>query len=107
MGAQAMLSVDEGRTWDTERRLNLMWYGQPYCGGLPDWSHFYPNGHPYSAQREDGKILTLYYRTADPRRYDSTIVEGVIWEVPAPGPDRTGGTTGWVGTEGQSGRLPG
>lgn len=82
MGAQAMLSADEGRTWDTEHRLNLMWYGQPYCAGLPDWGHFYPNGHPYSAQREDGKILTLYYRIADPRRYDSTVVEGVIWEVP-------------------------
>jgi hypothetical protein len=36
MRAQAMLSADEGRTWDTEHRLNLMWHGQPYCGGPPD-----------------------------------------------------------------------
>jgi hypothetical protein len=82
MGAQAMLSRDEGHTWDLEHRLNLMWYGQPYCGGLPAWGHPYANGHPYSAQRQDGLVLTLYYRLADPRRHDSTIVEGVIWEVP-------------------------
>jgi hypothetical protein len=83
MGAQALLSADEGKTWDLEHRLMLAWHGAPYCGSLPDWGHAYPNGHPYSAQREDGKILTLYYRTADPSNPHSTVVEGVIWEAPA------------------------
>jgi hypothetical protein len=83
MGAQAVLSPDQGETWDLDHRLMLAWHGAPYGGSLPDWGHPYPNGHPYSVQRSDGKVLTLYYRTADPARADSTVVEGVIWEVPA------------------------
>jgi hypothetical protein len=65
-----------------ETRFMLAWHGVPHCGSLPDWGHAYPNGHPYSAQRQDGRIVTLYYRTADPRRHDSTVVEGAVWELP-------------------------
>ena len=79
MGAQALLSEDEGRTWDMENRFMLCWFGA-LCWNA---EHPYPNGHPFSAQRPDGKIITAYYRTADPEDYRSTIIEGVIWSPPA------------------------
>ena len=83
MGAQAIISRDEGATWDLEHRYMLASHGAPYCGSLPDWGHPYPNGHPYSVQRSDGRILTLYYRTLNPAVYDSTVIEGVVWDLPA------------------------
>jgi len=78
MGAQALLSEDEGKTWDTENRLMLCWFGALCWNAV----HPYPNGHPFSTQRSDGKIITAYYRTSDPEDYLSTIVEGVIWDLP-------------------------
>lgn len=82
MGAQALLSRDGGATWDRSGMVMLFW------NGAFAWNarglHPYPNGHPFSAQRQDGRIVTLSYRTADPRDYRSTLVEAVIWEVPAP-----------------------
>ena len=86
MGAQAMISRDQGATRDEDHRYMLAFHGAPYCGSLPDWGHPYPNGHPYSAQRSDGRILTLYYRTMDPGRYDSTVIEGVVWDLPGIAP---------------------
>jgi len=78
MGAQALLSEDEGKTWDVENRLMLCWFGALCWNAV----HPYPNGHPFSAQRPDGRIITAYYRTADPEDYLSTVVEGVIWDLP-------------------------
>ena len=81
MGVQAMLSSDEGKTWDKSNTFMLAWHGA-FCWNAPGWFHPYPNGHPYSAQRQDGKIITVYYRTSDPENYKSTLVEAVIWDVP-------------------------
>ena len=78
MGAQALISEDEGETWDVEHRLMLCWFGALCWNAV----HPYPNGHPYSAQRADGRIITAYYRTTDPEDSLSTIVEGVIWSLP-------------------------
>ena len=78
MGAQAVLSNDEGLTWDMDNRFMLAWQGA-LCWNS---AHPYPNGHPCSTQRLDGKIVTAYYRTADPKDYQSTLVEAVIWDVP-------------------------
>ena len=75
MGAQALISEDEGGTWDVENRYMLCWFGA-LCWNA---DHPYPNGHPFSAQRVDGRIITAYYRTADPEDYLSTIIEGVVW----------------------------
>ena len=80
MGAQAILSNDEGVTWDKSNSYMLAWNGGFF------WNsprlHPYPNGHPYSTQRQDGAIVSLYYRAALPHDYRSTVVEAVIWNVP-------------------------
>ena len=78
MGAQAVLSNDQGKSWDLDQRFMLAWHGA-LCWGS---AHPYPNGHPYSTQRADGRIVTAYYRTADPKDDHSTLVEAVIWDVP-------------------------
>jgi hypothetical protein len=84
MGAQAILSNDEGRTWDAKNRFMLAWHGT-FAWNMPEgFLHPYPNGHPYSCQRADGKVVTTYYRTSDPLDYSSTVVEAVIWDVNAP-----------------------
>ena len=80
MGAQALLSSDQGQTWDMANRFMLAWQGS-LCWAGPN-IHPYPNGHPCSAQRQDGKIVTIYYRTADPAQFYSSLVEAVIWDVP-------------------------
>jgi hypothetical protein len=83
MGAQAIVSKDQGRTWDKESNFMLAWQGT-FAWNMPRGHlHPYPNGHPYSAQREDGKIISSYYRTGDPADYRSTLVEAVIWDPPA------------------------
>jgi hypothetical protein len=78
MGVQALISEDEGKTWNVENRFMLCWFGALCWNAM----HPYPNGHPFSAQRSDGKIITAYYRTTDPENYLSTIIEGVIWSLP-------------------------
>lgn len=80
MGAQAVLSSDQGQTWDMDNRFMLAWHGA-LCWHGPAL-HPYPNGHPCSTQRQDGKIVTAYYRTADPKDHQSTLVEAVIWDPP-------------------------
>ena len=52
----------------------LAWNGA-LCWGS---DHPYPNGHPSSTQRKDGKIVATYYRTADPKNFRSTIIEAVV-----------------------------
>jgi hypothetical protein len=48
-GVQGMLSRDEGRTWDGDRRLFLVGDATYDCG------------YPKSVQRDDGTIVTVYY----------------------------------------------
>ncbi|MEW5979945.1 MAG: hypothetical protein AB1898_29465 [Acidobacteriota bacterium] len=50
--------------------------------GFSPGLHPYPNGHPYSAQRQNGDIISVYYRAADPKDYRRTLVEAVIWKLP-------------------------
>ena len=49
-GVQAMLSRDEGASWDRKKKILLAWDGDH--GDL---------GYPVSVQRADGKIVTAYY----------------------------------------------
>ncbi|MBM3803547.1 MAG: hypothetical protein FJW26_14695 [Acidimicrobiia bacterium] len=72
------------KTWETKNRFMLAWHGT-FAWNMPEgFLHPYPNGHPFSCQRADGKIVTTYYRTSDPLNYSSTVVEAVIWEANAP-----------------------
>ncbi len=49
-GVQAMLSRDEGASWERKKKILLAWDGDH--GDL---------GYPVSVQRADGKIVTVYY----------------------------------------------
>ena len=49
-GVQAMLSRDEGASWERKKKILLAWDGDH--GDL---------GYPVSIQRADGKIVTVYY----------------------------------------------
>jgi len=75
-GAQAILSVDEGKTWNYNQRFILTWYG---------WdSHA---GYPWSIQLRDGDILTSYYVRkgfAAPKEVDINDIasEVVRWRLP-------------------------
>jgi len=65
-GAQAILSDDEGKTWNYGQRFILAWHG---------WdSH---SGYPWSIQLQDGDILTAYYL----RRGFSSLEEVDISEI--------------------------
>ena len=48
-GVQAMVSHDEGATWDTDNRILLVGDSDGDCG------------YPSSLQRDDGTIVTVYY----------------------------------------------
>jgi Neuraminidase (sialidase) len=49
-GVQAMISRDEGKTWNRKDRVVLAWDGDH--GDL---------GYPVTVQRPDGKLVTVYY----------------------------------------------
>jgi len=49
-GVQAMISLDEGKSWDRRRRVVLAWDGDH--GDL---------GYPVTVQRSDGRLATIYY----------------------------------------------
>ncbi|MDB6169557.1 MAG: exo-alpha-sialidase [Verrucomicrobia bacterium] len=49
-GVQAMISRDQGRTWDRNNRYILAWDGDH--GDL---------GYPVTVERKDGKLVTIYY----------------------------------------------
>jgi len=81
LGIQAILSSRDRMTWDTENRIMLAWHG-----GMHRLSHGYCRhtvGHPFTAQLPDGKLLTAYYRLADPFDAATCQVEAVTWEPPA------------------------
>lgn len=68
MGIRAVFSYDNGKTWDLDNIRILRDDGVGRGGNL---------GYPISAQREDGKIFTVYYMTTEE---GITHVAGTIWE---------------------------
>jgi hypothetical protein len=71
-GVQAILSRDEGRSWDRESRFQVVWDA--------------PNtdcGYPTSIQLSDGRIFTVYYQVDDLEKAPASAkAKGVIWRVP-------------------------
>ena len=49
-GVEAMVSRDEGKTWDRKRRVTLAWDG--------DHTDL---GYPVTVERADGRLVTAYY----------------------------------------------
>ena len=71
-GAQAMISRDDGRTWDRENRFQLVW-------DAPNTDCGYPN----SVELPDGRIFTAYYQVDDLADSPASAkVKAVIWTVP-------------------------
>jgi len=66
---RARLSGDDGKTWGDEITLRDDGAGRDI-------------GYPQTVQREDGKIVTVYYFQdhEQPERY----IAATIWEAPAP-----------------------
>lgn len=87
LGIQALVTHPDGRSWDHAGRLLLAWHGGMFP--LPGHAKGYCRhtvGHPYTAELPDGRLLTAYYRFADPFDGDSGQVEGLFWEPPDPSP---------------------
>jgi len=78
-GVQATLSLDQGRTWKEDSRFLLAWDG--------DHADL---GYPFSVERSDGKILTLYYivyKEIDVHGEKgiaplNAFTKSVIWQIP-------------------------
>ena len=78
-GVQAMISRDEGATWQKEKKILLEWDGDH--GDL---------GYPASIQRPDGRIVTTYYIVygeKDPWgdkgvALKNSYTKAVIWSLP-------------------------
>lgn len=71
-GAVAILSHDNGRTWDAKTRVVLA-----------DDAPIVDCGYPSSVQLPDGRILTVYYKVDDaPTAPESTKLNAVIWRLP-------------------------
>lgn len=69
-GAEAMLSFDEGKTWDYEHRISLGWDSSgPSCG--------YANG----IQLADGTILVTYYSMPSSVDYRKLWSDSVVYVV--------------------------
>ena len=64
-GVKVKISDDLGKTWSAPTHLASM----PATDG----------GYPSSVQRNDGKILTLFYTKTE----DTYVVKAIIWEVPS------------------------
>jgi len=70
MGAAAITSKDNGRTWDKEGKIILE-------GGAPNTDC----GYPSSVQLQDGSVVTLYYQVDDPNNALATAkCKKVIWQ---------------------------
>gem|GEM_PF-954614 len=72
-GVAAMLSEDNGRTWNTNQPIYLAYSTECYTG----W--------PTSVQLDDGSILTMVAVTAYAGRQDQTRAEVVRWQLPPRG----------------------
>jgi len=71
-GAVAMLSHDDGKTWDPKTRMVL-----------GDDAPLYDCGYPSSVQLPDGRIVTVYYKVMDAATAPaSTSLNVVIWRLP-------------------------
>ena len=65
-GIRACISHDEGKTWDINNTIVIK-----------EGALFWDMGYPASVQKEDGKIVTVYYwNNEDKTRY----IETAIWE---------------------------
>jgi hypothetical protein len=71
-GVQAMLSRDEGKTWERENRFQLVWDA--------------PNtdcGYPTSIELPDNRIFTVYYQVDDLEKAPASAkAKAVIWKIP-------------------------
>jgi hypothetical protein len=71
-GAVAMLSHDEGKTWDSKTRMVL-----------GDDAPLNDCGYPSSVQLPDGRIVTVYYKVQDAATApESASLNAVIWRLP-------------------------
>ena len=71
-GAVALLSHDEGKTWDPKTRMVLA-----------DDAPLVDCGYPSSVQLPDGRIVTVYYKVDDAAAAPtSTSLRAVIWKLP-------------------------
>jgi Neuraminidase (sialidase) len=66
-GVKAVISDDNGSTWNTEQTVTL----KQGC-------QFWDMGYPVSDQRNDGKIVTVYYWNDEEK---TRFIESVIWEI--------------------------
>lgn len=79
-GIQAMISRDEGKTWDRDSRVILAWDG--------DHSDL---GYPITVQRKDGRLVTIYYIVYGERDPEglkgiapkNAFTKAIIWDAPA------------------------
>jgi hypothetical protein len=70
--ARAIVSHDNGKTWDKGKIVSL----------ASDASNT-DCGYPSSAQLSDGKILTVYYQVDDPKNAPASAkAKAVIWQSP-------------------------
>ncbi len=65
---KAVISHDNGVSWSTEETITLK-----------EGCDFWDMGYPVSCQRNDGKIITVYYWVDEER---TRFIESVIWELP-------------------------
>lgn len=73
-GACAMVSEDEGGTWNTEHRVQLSFSAVSATGN---------NGWPVTVELGDGDVLTCYASNAYPNEEPPTVVcEVVRWKLP-------------------------
>lgn len=80
-GVQAMLSDVNAKKWNTDSRLMLAW-----SGGMHRLQSGYCRhtcGHPFTTQIPDGRLMTAYYRLADPFDAASCQVEALFWNPPS------------------------
>ncbi|MBM4029130.1 MAG: exo-alpha-sialidase [Planctomycetes bacterium] len=80
LSIQAMVSDRTGTRWNTGGRLLLAWTGERFR--LADGRYRHAIGHPYTVQLPDGRLLTAYYRLADPSDGASCQVEALFWNLP-------------------------
>lgn len=69
-GAQALLSRDDGQTWDRNRKIML---------GYHSWGG---GGYPCTIRLDSGHLLTLYYGSSPRGGSSFPFVEAVRWSLP-------------------------
>ena len=69
-GAQALLSQDDGQTWDRTQKIML---------GYHSWGG---GGYPCTIRLDSGRLLTLYYGNSRQGGQSFPFVEAVRWNLP-------------------------